>query len=65
MRYFLVTFHIKDVNSIGTMALKSEVFPSHSSIKKEVLEVYNMYYEVVITNFFEFKNEEDYLNYLN
>lgn len=64
MRYFLITFNLKDIASIGNIVLEHPTFPSHSFISRQIAEQYLYNYEIVIINIFEFKNEEDYNNFI-
>lgn len=63
MRYFLITFSLKKLHSIGSLLLSSETFPSHQSIEEEVSRQQGYEVKVVVHGFFEFNNEQDYINY--
>ena len=65
MRYFLITFNLSGKKIIASLTFEIEKFPSHSYIEEIVNK--NMGYQtsLVILNIFEFKNEEDYKNYLD
>lgn len=64
MRHFLITFSIQGKNSIGSITLALEGFPSHSLIENSVTKEVGYAVKVVVHNFFEFKNEEDYNSYV-
>lgn len=52
-------------NSIGSILLKNEKFPTYASIQKDVVDRMKMNIEVVVISIFEFKNEEDYESYIS
>jgi len=65
MRYFLVTFSIQDIASIGSILIEFENFPPQSYIQKEVNIIYKRNYTIIITSIFEFKNIDDYNSFIS
>lgn len=63
MRYFLITFNIKSLASLGNILIELPTFPSKWYIQKFVCGIMQSSVEVIVVNIFEFKNEEDYKNF--
>lgn len=71
MRYFLVSYECQKSftdSSVGFVTIESDRFPSNvfmkSEIKRQGGSWYNRAQGVVIKNIFEFKNEQDYLDFI-
>ena len=69
MRYFCFTYqYITHTGySQGNYFTKSEFFPNRHSLNKEIKDLNKTTIEkpVIFLNIFEFKNEEDYNNFIN
>lgn len=65
MRYFLVTFNILNVQSIGSITVECEGFPSHFLLEKMISELRETETKIIVLSFFEFKTEEDFKDYRN
>lgn len=63
MRYFLITFSLNKIDSIGSLTLACETFPSHSLIEETVSNERKITSKVVVHSFYEFKNETDFNSY--
>lgn len=66
IRYFLITFNLKNVASCGNILIEDKMFPSKTHITQVVqslLPEYVAYNNVVVLNVFEFKTEGDYKNF--
>jgi hypothetical protein len=63
MRYFLITFSIHNVHSVGNLLLSNDKFPSYSMISQTISEERGRATDVVIENIFEFRTEQDYKDY--
>lgn len=61
MRFFLITFNLKGIASLGNISFTNDAFPSKTLITKMVSEQRNNWNEsIVVVNIFEFQDEEDY-----
>lgn len=63
-RYFRFTYKLND-GGYGDIFVDSEVMPSKSFIKKAIYEKNHVNENLIIfiTNIYEFKNKEDYLEF--
>jgi hypothetical protein len=60
MRYFLISFSLKDTQSAGSLCFADDSFPSHISIEAAISKQRGITTKVIVHNFYEFKNAEDY-----
>ncbi len=68
MRYFCFTYQYITHNGYtqGNYYIKSENFPSKSFLNKEIIDLSKTKEtNVIFLNIFEFKNSEDYYNFIN
>jgi hypothetical protein len=65
MRYYLVSFNLKNRAIFGEILLTVDGFPSRYEINKLVSQQLNESVEIIVINIFEFKSEEDYINFKN
>lgn len=63
MRYFLISFNLKNIASVGNLLIEEETFPSTSQINKVVQSYHSINEEVIILNIFEFKNKQDFQDF--
>lgn len=63
MRYFLVTFNLEGLASLGNILIELPTFPSKTYIQKLVHSYIIERKEVIIVTIFEFKNETDYKSF--
>ncbi len=63
MRYFMFSFSTR--HGFAEVSIKHEIFPNREYLKSEVSEAVNCSKsDVVFLNCFEFKNSEDYYNFI-
>lgn len=68
MRYFCFTYQYKTYNGYtqGNYYIESETFPSKTYLCKEIIDPkMSKEKHVIFLNIFEFKNKEDYNNFIN
>lgn len=60
MRYFLISFNLKNIASVGNILIEYEFFPSKTKINNAVHEQTGKYGDVIVQNIFEFKTKKDF-----
>lgn len=73
MIYLLVSFTVTDAHDeyapvIGDIAVKSTMFPSRHTIRKQILDKYELQdssrHQIAITSMFQFQNISDFTDFL-
>jgi hypothetical protein len=63
MRYFLISFSLKDTQSAGSLCFADDSFPSHLKIEAAISKERGIPTQVIVHNFYEFKSEADFNAY--
>ena len=63
-RTFLISFCPKEKLAFGNIIIENKIFPSYKLILKEIKNNSDFINDIVIINIYEFKNDEDYNNYI-